>query len=423
MNINQGFLGKLGMDSKMAMGYFGVMLFMIGDGLEQGWLSSYLIDNGLTVQQSALLFSTYGFAVAISAWFSGVLAEVLGPRKTMAMGVVLFVLGTLIFLLVGLPTMNLAIMLPTYALRGLGYPLFSYAFLVWLTYYAPAEKLGTAVGWFWVSFAAGLNVLGAYYSSLVLPYLGEMKTLWSALVFVAIGAILAIVLNKDDGSNRKKFESKAEMMKYLSKGITIAFERPKVGLGGIVRTINTAGAYGLVVFLPAYMIEIGFTRTEWLQIYAALWTSNVIFNLIWGVVGDKLGWRNTVMWFGGVGCAITIMTLYYIPLYMGPNYWATTIAAIIFGACVAAFVPLSALIPSLAPENRGAAMSVLNLGAGLSTFVGPALVGLFIGSVGTVGILWIYSGLYLISALIMRFVTLPKDEVVGGVSAKTQAVH
>ncbi|MGE8080328.1 MFS transporter [Peribacillus loiseleuriae] len=408
--MNKGLLGKLGMDSKMAMGFIGILLFMMGDGLEQGWLSSYLIDNGLTVQQSALLFSVYGFAVAIAAWFSGVLAEVLGPRKTMTIGLVLFVIGTAIFLIVGLKTMNLAVMIPTYSLRGLGYPLFAYSFLVWLTYYAPAEKLGTAVGWFWVSFAAGLNVLGAYYSSFVLPYLGEMKTLWSALVFVALGAILAIALNKDDGSNRRRFETKAEMIKYLSKGITIAFERPKVGLGGIVRTINTAGAYGLVVFLPAYMIEIGFTRTEWLQIYGALWTSNVIFNIIWGVVGDKLGWRNTVMWFGGVGCAITIMTLYYIPKFMGPNYLATTIVAICFGACVAAFVPLSALIPSLAPENRGAAMSILNLGAGLSTFVGPAIVGLFIGSVGTVGILWIYSGLYLLSAFIMRFVTLPKKE-------------
>jgi MFS family permease len=243
----------------------------------------------------------------------------------------------------------------------------------------------------------------------MLPYLGEMKTLWSALIFVAIGAFLAIYLNKDDGSNRRTFQSKAEMFKYISKGITIAFERPKVGLGGIVRTINTAGAYGLVVFLPAFMVDIGFTRTEWLQIYGALWTSNVVFNLIWGMVGDRIGWRNTVMWFGGVGCAVTILGLYYVPFYMGPNYLATIIMAIIFGACVAAFVPLSALMPSLAPENRGAAMSILNLGAGLSTFLGPALVGIFIGTVGTVGILWIYSGLYVVSAIIMVFVTLPKE--------------
>jgi polyol permease family len=407
--MNQGLLGKLGMDSKMAVGFLGVLLFMMGDGLELGWLSSYLIDNGLSVQQSALLFSVYGIAVAIAAWFSGVLAEVLGPKKVMTIGLILFVAGTLIFLIVGIPTMNLAIMIPTYSLRGLGYPLFAYSFLVWLSYYAPQERLGTAVGWFWVSFAAGLNVLGAYYSSFMLPYLGEMKTLWSALIFVAIGAFLAIYLNKDDGSNRRTFQSKTEMFKYISKGITIAFERPKVGLGGIVRTINTAGAYGLVVFLPAFMVDIGFTRTEWLQIYGALWTSNVVFNLIWGMVGDRIGWRNTVMWFGGVGCAVTILGLYYVPFYMGPNYFATIIMAIIFGACVAAFVPLSALMPSLAPENRGAAMSILNLGAGLSTFLGPALVGIFIGTVGTVGILWIYSGLYVVSAIIMVFVTLPTE--------------
>ncbi|MDQ1004438.1 MFS family permease [Neobacillus niacini] len=132
-----GVLNRLGLDSKMALGYLGILLFMMGDGLEQGWLSSYLMDNGLTVQQSALLFSVYGFAVAIAAWLSGVLAEILGPRKAMTLGLLLFVLGTIIFLLFGISDMNLAIMIPTYSLRGLGYPLFAYSFLVWITYYAP----------------------------------------------------------------------------------------------------------------------------------------------------------------------------------------------------------------------------------------------------------------------------------------------
>jgi MFS family permease len=66
-------------------------------------------------------------------------------------------------------------------------------------------------------------------------------------------------------------------------------------------------------------------------------------------------------------------------------------------------------MPSLAPNNKGAAMSILNLGAGLSTFVGPAVVGLFIGSLGTVGVIWIFTGLYLFSGVMMKFVTLPKE--------------
>ena len=403
-------LNKVGLDSKMALGFIGVMLFMMGDGLEQGWLSSYLMDQGLTVQQSALVFSVYGFAAAIAAWLSGVLAEILGPRKAMTLGLFLFIVGTVLFITLGLNQMNLAIMIPTYSLRGLGYPLFAYSFLVWITYYAPGEKLATAVGWFWFAFAAGLNVLGAFYSSIVLSTLGEINTLWSALIFVLLGATIAILLNKEDSEKQNKFEAKTDVIKYLSKGITIAFENPKIGLGCIVRTINTAGAYGFVVFMPAYMMEVGFTRSEWLQIYGALWTSNIFFNLIFGIVGDKLGWNKTVMWFGGVGCAISTAAFYYIPATMGPNYLAATIVAACFGACLAAYVPLSALVPSLAPDNKGAAMSILNLGAGLSTFVGPAIVGVFIGSLGVSGVIWIYTALYLLSAFLMKFITLPKQE-------------
>jgi len=55
-------------------------------------------------------------------------------------------------------------------------------------------------------------------------------------------------------------------------------------------------------------------------------------------------------------------------------------------------------------------MSILNLGAGLSTFVGPAVVGLFIGSLGATGVIWIYTGLYLLAAILMKFVTLPKAD-------------
>ena len=407
-----GIFNKVGLDTKMALGFIGVMIFMMGDGLEQGWLSSYLMSHGLTVQQSALLFSVYGFAAAIAAWLSGVLAEIMGPRKTMTIGLSLFIVGTVFFITFGIRGMNLALMLPTYALRGLGYPLFAYSFLVWITYYAPGDKLATAIGWFWFAFAAGLNVLGAYYSSIALPILGEINTLWSALIFVILGATVAIFLNKNDSSNNdnKKFETKSDIIKYLTKGITIAFEKPKIGLGCIVRTINTAGAYGLVVFMPAYMMEVGFTRSEWLQIYGALWTSNIFFNLIFGIVGDRIGWRNTVIWFGGVGCAVFTAAFYYAPALLGPNYIVTTIVAACFGACLAAYVPLSALIPSLAPENKGAAMSILNLGAGLSTFLGPALVGIFIGSLGVVGVIWIYTGLYLVSAFLMKFITLPKQE-------------
>ncbi|WP_392586773.1 MFS transporter [Serratia ureilytica] len=403
-----GLIHRIGLSPKLLLGYAGVLVFMMGEGLEQGWLSPYLIGKGLSIQESALLFSVYGFAAAIAAWFSGVLAEIFTARRVMLAGLLLFLFGSVCFLTFGLPSNNLAIMVPTYALRGLGYPLFAYGFLVWVAYEAPPERLGSAVGIFWFVYSGGLSVLGVLYSSIMLPYLGEIHTLWSALIFVVLGAVIALMLNRDDGAAQSGNREKASLG-YVLKGITIAFENPKIGLGGIVRTINTSAAYGFVVFMPMYMMDMGFTRTHWLQMYAALWTVNIIFNLIFGVISDGLGWRNVVMWFGCVGCALTTLMFYYVPQFFGANYLLTVCGAGLFGACLAAFVPLSAIMPSLAPDNKGAAMSILNLGAGLSTFVGPAVVGLFIGSLGTVGVIWIFTGLYLFSGVLMKFVTLPKE--------------
>ncbi len=51
-------------------------------------------------------------------------------------------------------------------------------------------------------------------------------------------------------------------------------------------------------------------------------------------------------------------------------------------------------------------MAILNLGAGLPVFVGPAIVGLFIGAIGSEGVIWILAVLYVISAVLTRFITL-----------------
>src|SRR5690606_3372699 len=176
-----------------------------------------------------------------------------------------------------------------------------------------------------------------------------------------------------------------------------------------VRIINTTAQFAFPVFLPTYMATHGFSTTEWLQIWGTIFTSNIIFNLIFGFVGDRLGWRNTVMWFGGVGCAVSTLLFFYTPQFADGNFWIVLIPGILWGALLAGYVPLSALVPSLVKKDKGAAMAILNLGAGLPVFVGPALVGIFIGLVGDEGVVWILSGLYLVSALLTKYITLPHN--------------
>lgn len=401
-------LDKLGIPRKLVWGYVGILIFMMGDGMEQGWLSPYLIDRGMTMQQSALLFSLYGVTIAISSWFSGVLVEGFGVKKTMFTGLIFFVLGTLGFVGYALPGLDYVAMLLFYTLRGLGYPLFAYSFLVWITYSSPQKALGRAVGWFWFVFTGGLFVLGAYYSSWSIAAIGHINTLWSALGWVLIGAFLALVLVKDKSAQGLEGSLK-EKLNELLRGLTIVRDEPKVFLGGIIRIINSLAPYAFPVFMPSYMAEQGFSTTEWLQIWGTIFTINIAFNLIFGFVGDSIGWRNTVMWFGGVGCGVTTLLFYYSPLLFNHNFWLVLIAGTLWGAMLAGYVPLSALVPSLVKKEKGAAMSVLNLGAGLAVFIGPAIVGLFIGVIGDTGVVWILSALYIVGAFFTKYVRFPDN--------------
>ena len=54
--------------------------------------------------------------------------------------------------------------------------------------------LSRAVGWFWFVFQLGLSVIGAFYSSYMVPKI--VATLWSAN-FVVVGGLFSIVVNKD----------------------------------------------------------------------------------------------------------------------------------------------------------------------------------------------------------------------------------
>lgn len=404
------FLDKAGIPASLAWGYLGVLIFMMGDGLEQGWLSPYLVEQGLTVQQSGILFTVYGVTIALSSFLSGLFVDAMGPKKAMLTGLILYIVGSVGFIGIGISQLSFATMLPTYAFKGLGYPLFAYSFLVWIAYQTPQKKLGTAVGWFWFVFTGGMNVLGAYYSTWALKHLGHINTLWSALVWVLIGALFALVINRGGKIDRAKAEQRGSKLKEIVTGLAVVKKEPKIVLVGLVRIINTAAQFGFPVYMPLYMESQGISISSWLHLWAMIFIGNIAFNLIFGIVGDKFGWRNTVMWFGCAGSAFFTLLLFYVPQLAAGNVLLTQVIGILWGGCLAGFVPLSAIAPSLVKQEKGAAMSILNLGAGLSAFVGPALVALFIGSLGYAGLTWLFAGLFVAAGIMMIFVTLPDEK-------------
>lgn len=411
--VSSSLIERLGIFPPLAWGYLGLLLFMIGDGVESGYLSPYLTSSkGISQSNVALIFTVYGLAAAIGAWFSGALSDLWGPRQVMWTGLGIWVVFEVIFLLFGVAQSNYTTIMFTYALRGFGYPLFAYGFLVWITAATPPKRLGTAVGWFWFAFTGGLPTLGSFFASIFVPLIGSYATLWCSLGLVILGGLIALLGTHEPTGKTRLAPRESNPLKTLLSSISIAWQKPKTAIGCVVRIINTAPQFGFLVFLPTFFMEtVGFSMTQWLRLLSAIFLSNIVWNLLFGIIGDRFGWRNTVALCGGVGSAITTLLLYYVPHSLGANYPLAILAGIFYGATLAGYVPLSALMPSLAPQNKGAAMSVLNLGAGASTWVGPAIVGLFLPKLGVGGVMWIFAVLYLISAVLALFLTLPSENL------------
>ncbi|MEV6126930.1 MFS transporter [Streptomyces violaceusniger] len=400
------------MPKPLILGYLGVLLFMIGDGVEAGFIAPYMADHGAATDvRAGYVITVYGIAVMLASWFSGALCQVWGPRRVMWTGLVIWAVFDAAYLLFALGTENYPLMLLFYGIRGFGYPLFAFGFLVWITNTAPKARLGTAVGWFYFAFTGGLPTLGSLWSSLTIPSFGRLGTLWSALALILLGGAIALVGARRRPGGDRMAPPEVTTGQSLLNSVSIIWTHPRVLVGCLVRVINTAPEFGMLVYLPRiFSDDIGFGEDKWLQLLAIIYGTNIFFNLIFGVLSDRIGWRTTIAGFGALGCAISVTTLYFVPTWLGADYyWVAVIAGMFYGATLAGFVPISALIPSMAPENKGGSMALLNLGAGGAAFVGPALASLFFPLVGAGGVTLIFLALYLVAFVLTLLLKLPEE--------------
>ncbi|SQC40141.1 ribitol/Xylitol/Arabitol transporter [Klebsiella pneumoniae] len=178
----------LGLPLNLLWGYIAIAVFMTGDGFELAFLSHYIKALGFSPAEASFAFTLYGLAAALSAWISGVVAEIITPLKTMMIGFVLWCVFHVLFLVFGLGHANYALILLFYGIRGFAYPLFLYSFIVAIVHNVKSDNASSAIGWFWAVYSIGIGVFGSYIPSFTIPHIGEMGTLWLALAFCLTGA-------------------------------------------------------------------------------------------------------------------------------------------------------------------------------------------------------------------------------------------
>lgn len=406
------------MSMPLLWGYIAIAIFMAGDGFEAAFLSKYVTEIGFTEAQAAFMISIYGLLAAISAWSSGVIAEVITPQKAMCAGFIIWAVMHVLFMLFGIGYHDYYWMLIFYGIRGIGYPLFLYSFVVLIINNVDETKVSTAMGWFWTAYSIGFGVIGGFLPGYINPRIGETGTLWMATGWVILGGLIALFgLRKAKINQEKANLSLNEKIGELSQAVTILFKNKNVFICALIRIINTTPLFGFAVIMPWLLCGknasehgLGFTNTEWQNLWTLFLFVTIFTNVLWGIMGDYIGWLRQMRWVGCIGGAIACALFYYIPVIYGHNMWMAMIPAIFFGITVAGFVPMTALLTALEPNHKGAVVSIYNLSAGLSNSLGPAIATIMVPFFGIIGAVYVYIGLYLFGAVLTLLVKVKQPK-------------
>lgn len=394
----------IGIPASLFYGYVGLIFFMLGAGIETSWFSAFLVSTGYEIQLVSVVFSLYGLFVAIFSWLTSFFVNVFSVRKVMATGLFIYLVSTSL-LIIGIMFKLFPMIALAYMFRGASYPLFAYAFLIWITLRTELDNLGKATSWFWFSFNLGMTIISPLLASVMLKFTNPEFILIAGLLFAVMGGVLALTVNQD---RLLIGLEKRGMLQEMKEGITILFNYPRLGVALVVKAINNIGQFGFVIMMPIFLIDHHYSLSQWGVIWAMTYIANSFAGILFGHLGDRYGWQKIVGYFSGTLTALSCLLIGVVVFYFPGNFVLLMLAFLVFSIGIAAFGPLSALIPALAPEKKTTALSVLNLGSGLSNFLGPVLVTALFQHFGGFVVLAVFAELYLCASLLTIFLKVPE---------------
>ncbi len=87
----------------------------------------------------------------------------------------------------------------------------------------------------------------------------------------------------------------------------------RIGLAVIVKTINGLGTYGFVVVLPLFLLDKRFTLENG-RVFGGLPLSLTEVFIIFGWMGDKIGFRRTIEFLTLYLTGVATLIVYWVPM-------------------------------------------------------------------------------------------------------------
>ncbi|MGG6311238.1 MFS transporter [Paenibacillus macerans] len=248
----------------------------------------------------------------------------------------------------------------------------------------PEKHVGFSLGIMSTAGAAG-GIIGPLVGGSLSKFIGYRESFLAAGAVVLFSALIAWIFVKEENFDRNR--ERSHVLDDLKEA---SANRPLMGKLLVV-LIVTASVMVLEPLLSLYVLDLGASAANASFssgiIFSAVGISTVIAAPLWGKIGEKIGYRNTLM-IGLIGGGIGNVLQHFFHTLVG--FGALRFVYGLFFAAV--FPALNALIvQATKPEFRGRAFS-LNQSAGqLGNMVGP-IAGGAIGGWISIPVVFVLNG-------------------------------
>lgn len=358
---------------------FVVLLIAFGIAYSFGaFFNSFQAEFGASRGDVALVFSISGFLYFALGGVSGVLADRLGPRRVIVVGLLLIAAGLV---------------------------LASRATDLWQVYAAYGLGVGVGVGFTYVpaiaavqpwfvrrrAFASGVAVAGIGVGTLVVPVLAA-RLIESAgwrtayLVMAAAAALLGVgaALLIDHGPARRGLSPDGEAAAATAAGagpggaqaegpgLRRAFRSRSFRLLYAASTLNSLGVFIPFVHIAAFAQDQGLPERTGVIMIGFIGVGSIVGRFALGAAADRLGRRRSVI---GMYAGMAVMMLWWLG---AGEAWALALFALLFGVFYGGLV---ALMPAITSDYFGGReisgiIGLLYTSVAVGALVGPPLAGL-----------------------------------------------
>jgi MFS family permease len=278
-----------------------IVLYIVGffstfsDGFLLPVTPLYAAMLGASVSEVGFIVAVFSYVTALFIIPGGRLSDKAGPRNFMVMGLIVFTVAPLLYVLVTKPEQLLWVRI----FHGLAPAFLSPTGFALAIALAPIKKRGEAVGWYTMSLHLG-HMAGPITGGFVLTHFGFYAAFYACSAVAMLG--LLVVFIRTGAFKHKAGENVTEgsFWNWLK-------QRPILGCL-LTQFVIGFGMGNIAAYLPLYCQKIGVAGAGAGLILTALFASSALSRVPAGKLSDKIG-RKPIIILGLIIAALGVASI------------------------------------------------------------------------------------------------------------------